>query len=163
VAGNQIAGGAPHALSLLRQTGGMFDVAVRREVGMDPNRSGESTPTTSRSFASDDSITETWGPATRVMIMKGRDLGITVSNHAPGRPGPGVCVEALEPDGACALAGVTVECALLAIDGRTVTTHQKAISELERASKESSITAAFEVIIRPPRADEASRQIVQCL
>lgn len=159
VAGVPITGGAAHALSLLRQSVGIFPVKIRRETMPDLNCSNASTPTSRSSTGSDDA-SEAWGPSTRITIMKARDLGITVSNHR----GPGVRVDQLEPDSSCALGGMTIGCALISVDGVAVTTHIKAIKELERASKDvDGITAAFTAVIRTRSGSDRPGDIVQCL
>lgn len=167
VAGVRISGGASEALSLLRQASGSFDVTVRRErtSWSDLNCSGESTPSTDRSGGSDVGSDEAWGAPTRIMVMKGRDLGITICNHAKSRKGPGVLVERLQADGALAIAGVTVDSALVSVNGKALPkAHASAIAELEHANKDfDGLSAMFEIVIRPARDDGLPKPVVQCL
>ena len=75
-------------------------------------------------------------------------------------------IEVLEEDGACARCGLTVDSALLSVAGVPVATnqHQLAMAALKSASKiGDGLSAAFEVIVRAPKASRERRPIVQSL
>eukprot|EP00325_Prymnesiales_sp_UTEX-LB-985_P031805 CAMPEP_0174731810 /NCGR_PEP_ID=MMETSP1094-20130205/58215_1 /TAXON_ID=156173 /ORGANISM="Chrysochromulina brevifilum, Strain UTEX LB 985" /LENGTH=211 /DNA_ID=CAMNT_0015934231 /DNA_START=75 /DNA_END=710 /DNA_ORIENTATION=+ len=160
IGGCRLTGGADQASTLFENHHGQLEIKVRRP-RLNMNDHGES------SSDGGDSP-HGWGPATRVTIRRGEaNLGITVGNHLPGEPGPGVRIEDLELDGSCHAAGLVTGHALIAVNGKTVKNHRHAIELLEAANfmSEQDVVLGpniFEAVFRPKRGSER-HEIIQSL
>ena len=94
-------------------------------------------------------------------------ITFSLPRHRGGDPGVEGCSASLEPDGSCLAAGLTVDGALISVNGKAVNGHKHAIELLEAANvmteQERELgPTVFEAVFRATRSSERA-EVIQSL